>query len=260
MSVLDKEAQHDVTRLCIQAALLLLQYGAESNLVIGVSTRLAYALGATRVDCTLTANSIVMTTLFDHFCITTARHNIDRGVNMTVVSEVQRIMLAAETGEMDRFAVHDALTGLQPRSYPPNLVLVMVALSCACFARLSGGDWAVCGLTFIASLCGMRVRQWLASLHFNIALVFMVTAFVASLITGLGVRYHVGNDPHIAMAAAVLMLVPGFPLINSLSDVLKGYMNMGIGRWAFATVLTLGTCLGIVSALTLLGIDNWSGV
>ena len=37
-------------------------------------------------------------------------------------------------------------------------------------------------------------------------------------------------------------------------------MNMGIGRWALATVLTLGTCLGIVSALALFGIDNWSGV
>ena len=37
---LDGEAQHEVTRLCVQSALLLLQYGAESNLVVGVSTRL----------------------------------------------------------------------------------------------------------------------------------------------------------------------------------------------------------------------------
>ena len=82
----------------------------------------------------------------------------------------------------------------------------------------------------------------------------------SSSATSLGLRVQMGNDAHIAMASAVLMLVPGFPLINSLSDVLKGFMNMGIGRWALATVLTLGTCLGIVSALALLGIDNWSGV
>ena len=94
MIVLDEEAQHEVTRLCIQAALLLLQYGAESKVVVDVSTRLGYALGATRVDCALTANSIVFTTLFNQFCITTARRNVDRGVNMTVVSEVQHIMLA----------------------------------------------------------------------------------------------------------------------------------------------------------------------
>ena len=257
---LDEEAQHEVTRLCVQSALLLLQYGAESNLVVGVSTRLGYALGATRVECTLTANSIVLTTVFDRYCITTARRNVDRGVNMTVVSSVQRIMLAAEEGRLDRVGVHEALEAVQQRTqvYPPWLVLVMVALSCACFARLSGADWPVCALTFAASVCGMRVRQWLGGLHFNAMLVFMATAFVTSLIAGLGLRFQVGNDAHIAMASAVLMLVPGFPLINSLSDVLKGFMNMGIGRWALATVLTLGSSLGIVMALAVLGIDSWS--
>ena len=257
---LDEEAQHEVTRLCVQSALLLLQYGAESNLVVGVSTRLGYALGATRVECTLTANSIVLTTVFDRYCITTARRNVDRGVNMTVVSSVQRIMLAAEEGRLDRVGVHEALEAAQQqtRVYAPWLVLLMVALSCACFARLSGGDWPVCALTFAASVCGMRVRQWLGGLHFNAMLVFMATAFVTSLIAGLGLRFQVGNDAHIAMASAVLMLVPGFPLINSLSDVLKGFMNMGIGRWALATVLTLGSSLGIVMALAVLGIDSWS--
>jgi inner membrane protein yjjP len=173
---------------------------------------------------------------------------------------VQRIMLAAEEGKLDRVGVHEALERVQQqtRVYHPWLVLLLVAVSCACFARLSGGSWAVCALTFAASVCGMRVRQWLGGLHFNAMLVFMATAFVTSLVAGLGLRVQMGNDAHIAMASAVLMLVPGFPLINSLSDVLKGFMNMGIGRWALATVLTLGSSLGIVMALAVLGIDSWT--
>ncbi|GAM62519.1 putative membrane protein [Vibrio ishigakensis] len=43
------------------------------------------------------------------------------------------------------------------------------------------------------------------------------------------------------------MLVPGFPLINSVADVLKGYINMGIARFVMASLLTLATCLGIVA-------------
>ncbi|MDO4643496.1 MAG: threonine/serine exporter family protein [Cardiobacteriaceae bacterium] len=258
--MLNEETQHEITRLCAQTALLLLQYGAESNLVVGVSTRLGYALGASQVECTLTANAIVITIIFDHFCVTTARRNVDRGVNMTMVSSVQRIMLAAEEGKMDHIAVRQALDNLQSYVYSPHLVLFMVALSCACFARLSGGNWTTCALTFVASLCGMKVRQYLAAQHFNAVVIFMVTAFITSIVAGMGVRCHIGNDPHIAMASAVLMLVPGFPLINSLSDILKGYINMGIGRWALASVLTLGTCLGIVMALALLGIDNWGGI
>ena len=209
---LDEEAQHEVTRLCVQSALLLLQYGAESNLVVGVSTRLGYALGATRVECTLTANSIVLTTVFDRYCITTARRNVDRGVNMTVVSSVQRIMLAAEEGRLDRVGVHEALEAVQQRTqvYPPWLVLVMVALSCACFAA-SPVRTGRCARSLLPPVsAGMRVRQWLGGLHFNAMLVFMATAFVTSLIAGLGLRFQVGNDAHIAMASAVLMLVPGF--------------------------------------------------
>ncbi|GAM76855.1 putative membrane protein [Vibrio ishigakensis] len=39
------------------------------------------------------------------------------------------------------------------------------------------------------------------------------------------------------MASSVLMLVPGFPLINSVADVLKGYINMGIARFVMASFL-----------------------
>lgn len=75
----------------------------------------------------------------------------------------------------------------------------------------------------------------------------------------MSLKYSLGNDPHIALASSVLLLVPGFPLINSLADILKGYVNMGIGRWTIATVLTFGACLGIVFALNLLNIVSWVG-
>ena len=51
--------------------------------------------------------------------------------------------------------------------------------------------------------------------------------------------------------------MPGFPLINSLADILKGYVNMGLGRWTIATILTFGACLGIVFALSVLHITTW---
>lgn len=59
------------------------------------------------------------------------------------------------------------------------------------------------------------------------------------------------------MASSVLWLVPSFPLINSLSDMLKGYMNIGIGRFMFVIILTLSSCIGIVLSLLLLNISHW---
>lgn len=43
-----------------------------------------------------------------------------------------------------------------------------------------------------------------------------------------GYVFNLSETPQAAMAAGVLMLVPGFPMINAISDMVKGHMNVGI--------------------------------
>lgn len=254
---MDQEYQRAVTRICVQTALLLLQHGAESTVVVQMAQRLGLALGVESVECALTANAVVITTLSDHHCITTARKNSDKGINMQMVTDVQRIVIAVEHKLYDLDIAQKKLDKLKPLKYHRGLVVLMIGLSCASFAHLSGGDWLICLITFFASAIAMFVRQEFAKRHYNPLIVFAITAFVASLISGMSLKYQWGNDPQIALASSVLLLVPGFPLINSLADILKGYVNMGLGRWTIATILTFGACLGIVLALSVLNIATW---
>ena len=254
---MEQEHQRAVTRACIQVALLLLQHGAESTVVVQMAQRLGVALGVESVECALTANAIVLTTLSEQHCITTTRKNSDKGINMQMVTDVQRIVIAVEHKLYDLEMTQQKLNRLKPLKYPPMLVVGMIGLSCASFAHLSGGDWVICVITFFASAVGMFVRQVLSKLHYNALIVFAMTSFVSSLISGLSLKYQWGNDPQVALASSVLLLVPGFPLINSLADILKGYINMGIGRWTVATILTFGACLGIVFALSMMNISSW---
>ncbi len=252
-----KNIQREITKLCIRTALLLLQYGTESAVVVQMTTRLGKALGMESVECVLTPNAVVVTTIVDGHCLTTARNNVDHGINMQVVTEVQQLVIIAEHHLYDWRQVRDKLDKIQPKPYNPYVVIFMVGLSCASFAHLAGGDAMISLITFIASSVGMFVRQMLTKRHFNAIIVFSVTALVASLISGMAQKYQLGNDPQIALASSVLLLVPGFPLVNSLSDILKGYISMGIARWSLATVLTFGACLGIVFALGILHITHW---
>lgn len=254
---MEQEYQRAVTRICVQTALLLLQHGAESAVVVQMAQRLGVALGIESVECALTANAVLLTTLSKQHCITTIRKNVDKGINMQIVTDVQRIVIAVERRLYDLSMAQTKLDKLKPLRYNRYLVVFMIGLSCASFAHLSGGDALISLITFIAASVAMFVRQELSKRHYNPIIVFAVTAFVASLLAGLSLKYQLGNDPQIALASSVLLLVPGFPLINSLADILKGYVNMGIGRWAIATILTFGTCLGIVFALSLLNITTW---
>ncbi|ROS04912.1 uncharacterized membrane protein YjjP (DUF1212 family) [Sinobacterium caligoides] len=249
----DEQQLRRLSKLAIRTGQRLLQHGAESKLVVDLAQRVGRALGADAVELSLNSNSMVATVIIGDECMTTTRRCPDAGINMTVITELQQLCLQAESGKLDIDGFEQAIENLSSFKYNRHLVAVMIGLSCACFARLAGGDWAVFSLTFVASSVAMAVRQRLGLLHFNPLVNFFVTALVATSVSLLGVRYAIGNDPHIAMASSVLLLVPGVPLINAVSDMVKGYIDMGVARWVFATMLTLATSIGIIAAVGLWG-------
>jgi uncharacterized membrane protein YjjP (DUF1212 family) len=249
--------QRATSRLIAQAGQMLLAHGAESTLVTGIMGRMGKACGMDEVEVALTANSLVITTVYQEHCITTARRCQDRGINMKVVTQIQRICIMLEKGIMDLSIAQKKLNTISPIRYDRWIVILMIGLSCGSFAHLAGGDWTVFAATFLASAVGMAVRLEVAHRHFNPLLNFALTAFVTSLISAQAVIYHWGNKPTLVMACSVLMLVPGFPLINSVADMLKGYVNTGIARFMMATLLTLSTCLGIIAAMFVTGVWGW---
>jgi uncharacterized membrane protein YjjP (DUF1212 family) len=254
---LSEAQQRKVTRLAIAAGQRLLQHGAESTVIMDVTRRLGLALGVEHVEVSLSASSMVISTRHLGCCITTTRRCQDGGINMQIVTDIQRICILVERGLLDENDVQHRLENIKTQRYNRWLVVVMIGLSCAAFSRLAGGDWPVFLLTFCASSVGMYVRQQIASYHFNPLLNFGVTAFVTTLISGLGEVYNIGAQPFLAMASSVLMLVPGFPLINAVADMVKGFPSMGLARWTKATLLTLSTCMGIIAAMNVLGVWGW---
>lgn len=254
----NQELQRNVTRLCIECALLLLQHGAESALVDELSTRLGIALGMDSVESAISSNAIVLTTLLDDQCLTTTRKNQDRGINMHVVTEVQHIVIMAEHRLLDSKDVKKRFAQIKPLRYPRWLVVIMVGLSCACFCKLNKGGWDGAFVTFCGSSIAMYIRQLLTHRSFHPQLNFCITAFVSTTISGLILRLPLfASTSTVAMAASVLLLVPGFPLINAVADMFKGHINTGLARWAIASMLTLATCIGVVMAMTLWGLRGW---
>lgn len=236
---------------------MLLAHGAESALVGGIMQRMGMACGLTEVEVSLSAGSLVVTTLADDHCITTTRRCADRGINMRAVTQIQRICIMMEKGLLDHELAQKKLNQISPERYNRWLVVLMIGLSCSSFSRLAGGDWTVFAITFVASAAGMFVRQEIGHRHFNPLVNFAATAFVTSVISAQAVIYQLGNQPTTVMASSVLMLVPGFPLINSVADMLKGYVNVGIARFVMASLLTLATCLGIIAAMSITGVWGW---
>jgi uncharacterized membrane protein YjjP (DUF1212 family) len=249
--MISEAEQREVTRLCAETARLLTQHGTESAVVENMAMRLGRRLGVDRVEVGVFANSVVLTTLCEGRGTTTVRRSEDRGINMYLVTEVQRAVLRVEAGELDLVGYGACLQGIAPRHHPRWLVALAIGVSCACFARLARADWVSCGVVVAASGLAMAVRQLIARLRFSPLVNFFAAAFAATSVAGLSETWRIGSTPKVAVASCVLLLVPGFPLINGVSDMVKGYWSTGVARLVYATLLSAASCAGILLAMSL---------
>lgn len=256
---LNEQEHKQLIRLSLWAGQLMLQHGASTRLVETNIHRFSTGLGADWSDISISADAIVMTTVINKEFLTKVRRVVDKGINFQVVAGIQQLTSKIERGLVDADYAEKQLRFLsdnQPK-YNRWLVVVMVALACASFCYLFNGRWHECTMTFLASAAGMIIRQELAHKHFNPLIVFSATAFVATLVSSLGVIIQWGEQPLIAMAACVLMLVPGVPLINAMSDAVNGQIQVALSRWGMASLLTLATGIGIMLGMHVTGVWTW---
>ena len=129
----------------------------------------------------------------------------------------------------------------------PIFVLVTVGLANASFCRLFGGDWTAAGIVFTATLVGFAARQRMQAHGVNHFLIFIISAFMASLCASAALRFDCTAET--ALATSVLYLVPGVPLINGVIDIVEGHILIGFSRLINALLLIICIAIGLSATL-----------
>ena len=257
MQEINYQHQTIITRAIIKAAVLMSEFGAESILIEQTAQRLGSALGINSVEISLIPSAIVLTTLYNNQSVTTTRRVHHKPINMSIVCDIQKIVISIEKNKYGVDYLADSLKDIEPNYYNRWLVVLMVGLACASFSYLQGADWVAFFITFLASSVAMYVRQELAKRRFVLIITFGITALVATLIASISQLNNISETPNIALASSVLLLAPGFAFINSFLDSLKGYLSMGWGRWLEGILLTIATSIGIILAMAILDMKGW---
>lgn len=252
--------QQQTTRQCARVALLLLQYGAQSSIVVGLTRRLGLALGMSTVECALSLNSVTLTTIVDNRCITTVRANDMQAVNAYILIQIQKLILLLESSPKGKDALLTLATleldRLNKDMHPPMFMAAMVGMSASTFALINGAGVISSALVFIAAFVGVHLRTRLMRIHLNGFVSNILVAFLVSSLASLAHFWRL-DEPDVVMAAAILLLIPSFPIINSWFDALKGYIIMSQARWVYASMLSAAACVGIVSTIVLFDISGW---
>ena len=139
------------------------------------------------------------------------------------------------------------------KTKPANKYMVLLLASCAnaSFCRLFSGDMKAVGVIFISTLIGFYLKQVMTSAKVDTRLVFIICAFVSSVIAAGATLFSIGDTPEIAVSTSVLYLVPGIPFLNSFSDMLDGHYICAFGRFLHAVILTCCLSLGLLGGMLL---------
>ena len=87
----------------------------------------------------------------------------------------------------------------------PIFTLILVGLANASFCRLFGGEWCAVGIVFTATLLGFYLKQRMQAKGFNHYVIFIASAFAASMYASVAMIFDTTSE--VAIATSVLYLL-----------------------------------------------------
>lgn len=190
--------------------------------------------------------------------ITRYKSSPSHNVHLAVLTEVSHLSWRVWDEKLSIDIVEKEFAEIKKKSsYKEPVVALAVGVSCAGLCFFSFGDIYNALIAFLGAFIGFCIKSRISKMNFNPMIAIAIAAFVTTLISGLGSIYNIGEHPEAAMATAVLYLIPGVPLINTVIDLIEGYLSSAMNRAMFSGFILLCIATGMTLCITLLGIDNF---
>ena len=248
-------ALEPMAMVALDAGRMLMEAGASANGVDEIVAKVARGLGADRVDLRIGYASLAVTIGIGPNGITRMREVGHLGVNQRLDQELWHLAERVSRRELTTEQARAELTRLATKT-PRHSAWVMalaVGLACAAFGRLLKVDWPGTGPVFLAAALGQLVRRELLTRQVNVFICAALVSFLSSLLGGLGAHWAGSVKIDMAMIASILLLVPGVPSVNALSDILEGHPTLGSARAVTVAVILIFVAVGLWFGQVLLG-------
>jgi len=249
-----KEDSQAVGNILLEVGSLLMSSGASTNRIRVTMTRIARGLGY-GIELLITHRALMLTIVEkdqQHF-FSRLKRTSPHGVNFRIVSGISHLSWNVLEQGWTVSQISEEIKRLKALPHYPRLVvLALVGLAGSAFCNIFGGGPIEMIVAFVATFAGLFVRQEAVKLKFNPYLCVFFAAFTASFIAGLAEHYQIGTQPDKAFATSVLFLVPGVPLINSVTDLLDGNIQNGMVRAMNGLLISFSIAMGLFSVKMIL--------
>ncbi len=250
------------SRVVLRLGQMLLAAGAGSYRVKASMRTCAEAVGIekhhaqvtfTEVVATAYANGTFRTELAEQRLLGVNADRIDRITNYLATIEGTQVLVEDVDKALDEIERVKPLYGWLANALASGL-------ACAAFAFLNAGGWVECSVVAIAAFIGQFLRRQMLKRHMNHFGVWMVCGGVAASVYILCVylaQKYMGIDPthQAGFISALLFLVPGFPLVTGIIDLVRHDFAGGIQRIVYVAMLVVSAGVAVWSISK---VFNWS--
>src|SRR5216683_293231 len=211
---------------------------------------LAGNLGIDQIAVHITLGGMTATAQAGAQSVTLAREIAPLGIDASRTAALEQLARSSKPGltpaalaaSIDAIEAAPALHSLVP-------IALSMAVASAGFAYLNGGDVLATAAAAAGGGLGQAARTLLSRKGFNQFAMTALCAVLASgiyclIVLGFGVRAFALAHA-VGFISSVLFLVPGFPLVAALLDLVQHQTTAGIARLFYGVLLTLAAAFGV---------------
>ena len=220
---------------------------------------LGLALGFDELSVQIGLGAITATARKGEEAVTLVREVGPPGVNTARIRALEEVALCTQPDVEELAAKLDSVEKITPR-YSVLRTSVAIGVSCGAFAFLNGGNWVEVIAATLGGGVGQRLRAFLFRRRYNQYAVAAMSALVASAVycltsaliihAGLGIARHAAG-----FISSVLFLIPGFPLVAALLDLLQHQTAASVTRFAYAMLALSAAAFGLSVVTELVGLN-----
>jgi uncharacterized membrane protein YjjP (DUF1212 family) len=221
---------------------------------------LATSLGLSRLAVHIAIGGMTATASAGTDTVTLAREIAPLGVDASRIAALERLARSSKPGltaealaaEIDAIEATPQLHSLLP-------LALSMAVASAGFSYLNGGDLLATVAAAASGGLGQTARTLLSREGYNQYAMTAACAVLASgiyclIVLGFGVRsFSLAHA--VGFISSVLFLVPGFPLVAALLDLVQHQMTAAIARLLYAVALILAAAAGLSIVAALAGLS-----
>ena len=240
---------------------LMLRAGDTAFRVRDSMGMLAASMGIESLSLHITINGMTATVRRNGEQVTLASEVSPPGINAWRIGALERLARTRrpDLAPKDLAADLDAIEAVPPIN---SIITVAAAIGLAsgAFSYLNGGDMLGTGAAIVAGGLGQAARMLMFRRHLNQYAVTTLCAILASgsyclIVTGISRQGFQPSDA-VGFISSVLFLVPGFPLVGSLLDLLQHQTMAGMARLAYGTLILLAAAFGLSLVAAVAGLVN----